>query len=114
MVGMKKVILVVAALLIGGCACHARKSGGDENVPIAGAEGDLKDVHFGFDSYQLDAAAKSVLSTNAQWLKDHPSVKTQIEGHCDERGTKDYNMALGQKRAQAVSDYERSLGVEAG
>jgi peptidoglycan-associated lipoprotein len=112
MVSLKKMAMVFAALMIGGCSCHAHKVGPAENVPVAAAEGDLKDIHFAFDSYQLDATARSLLTSDAQWLKDHSGVRVQIEGHCDERGTAEYNMALGQRRAQAALEYVRSLGVD--
>jgi peptidoglycan-associated lipoprotein len=80
---------------------------------LAGDSGPLKDVHFAFDSYELDDEARAVLRENANWLLDHPREKVEIEGHCDERGTVEYNLALGAKRARAVKDYLVSLGVAA-
>jgi peptidoglycan-associated lipoprotein len=77
------------------------------------AEGPLKNVYFEFDSYALSADARGVLKTNAEWLKANPSVSVEIEGHCDERGTTDYNLALGAKRARAALDYLVALGVSA-
>jgi peptidoglycan-associated lipoprotein len=110
-----KLLLVVSLVLaLGACSCRTKKVGsGDENLPIAGEASALKDVTFGFDSYSLDEASKGTLKANAEWLKANPSVATTIEGHCDERGTGEYNMVLGSNRARAVRDFVRSLGVEA-
>jgi peptidoglycan-associated lipoprotein len=77
------------------------------------ASSPLKDVRFGFDRYNLSDEARSTLKANAEWLKANPSAKAQIEGHCDERGTADYNLALGAKRAQAAKDYLVTLGISA-
>lgn len=84
---------------------------GDGNIPIAEPGSELKDVSFDYDSVSIDAGAKAVLRENAQWLLDNPSHKTTVEGHCDERGTSEYNLALGQRRAQAVKDFLRTSGV---
>jgi len=74
-------------------------------------EAPLKMIHFDFDRYFIREDAKPVLEENAQWLKKFPSVKILIEGHCDERGTEEYNLALGEKRAKATFDYLVSLGI---
>lgn len=79
----------------------------------APAAGPLKDVYFAFDSYDLSAEARDTLKSNGEWLKVNPAARVQIEGHCDERGTNEYNMALGAKRAQAAMDYLKTLGVAA-
>jgi peptidoglycan-associated lipoprotein len=71
----------------------------------------LKDIYFDFDSYDLRPDARATLVANANWLKANPSVSVQIEGHCDERGTEEYNLALGAKRAQAAKDYLATLGI---
>jgi peptidoglycan-associated lipoprotein len=71
----------------------------------------LKDVGFNFDSADLSETARATLKANAEWLKSNASARVQIEGHCDERGAADYNMALGAKRAQAAMDYLVTLGV---
>jgi peptidoglycan-associated lipoprotein len=71
----------------------------------------MKDVTFAFDSHELTADARQVLKGNADWLKTNPAVRVQIEGHCDERGTVEYNLALGAKRAKVVKDYLVTLGV---
>ncbi len=76
-------------------------------------ENALKEIFFAFDQYDLDTEDRSVLRANADWLKKNPSVRVEVEGHSDERGTNEYNLALGAKRAQAAKDYLISLGVSA-
>jgi peptidoglycan-associated lipoprotein len=73
----------------------------------------LSDVFFDFDQYNLTAEAKSTLEANAREMKRVGDANVTIEGHCDERGTKAYNLALGDKRAGAAKDYLVSLGVTA-
>jgi peptidoglycan-associated lipoprotein len=68
-------------------------------------------VLFGFDSYELTSNAKSVLNKQATFLSSNPSVRITIEGHCDERGTREYNLALGESRAAATRDYLVAQGV---
>jgi peptidoglycan-associated lipoprotein len=75
--------------------------------------GPLKEIHFDFDSYDLTSEARAILQANAAWLKANPSASVEIEGHCDERGTTEYNLALGAKRARAALDYMVSLGIPA-
>ena len=77
------------------------------------ASSPLQEVYFDFDSYDLRADARDVLKTNGQWLKANAVAQIQIEGHCDERGTGEYNLALGSKRAQSVKDYLVTLGTDA-
>ncbi|MGZ8466487.1 MAG: peptidoglycan-associated lipoprotein Pal, partial [Candidatus Binatia bacterium] len=77
----------------------------------AAADGPMKTIYFNFDSFTLTADARTVLGANAAWLKANPSSMVEIEGHCDERGTTEYNLALGAKRARAAMDYLISLGV---
>lgn len=81
--------------------------------PITPASSPLKDVFFDFDRYDLTADARTTLRANADWLKGNSSARIEIEGHCDERGTSEYNLALGAKRAQAARDYLGSLGIAA-
>jgi peptidoglycan-associated lipoprotein len=76
-------------------------------------DGVLKDVHFGFDSYELDASAHDVLSRNLDWLRQNSRAKIELEGHCDSRGTIEYNLALGAKRAKSVKDYLVGQGIAA-
>ena len=71
----------------------------------------LKDIYFDFDRYDLRADARDTLKANADWLQANPSATVQIEGHCDERGTTEYNLALGAKRAHAALDYIVTLGI---
>jgi len=71
----------------------------------------LEMIHFEFDKYRLLPEAKAVLEKNAEILKSHPDVKTVIEGHCDERGTAEYNLALGEKRALSARKYLIDLGI---
>jgi peptidoglycan-associated lipoprotein len=72
---------------------------------------ELKPAFFDFDKSDLTPAAREVLNANGRMLKDHPDVRIIIEGHCDERGTVQYNLALGEKRAQAARDYLKDLGI---
>ncbi len=72
----------------------------------------LKMIHFDFDKANIREDMVPILERNAEWLKKHPTVKIRIEGYCDERGTVEYNLALGEKRAKAARDYLISLGVE--
>jgi peptidoglycan-associated lipoprotein len=75
--------------------------------------GPLKDVFYDFDSYNLRADARDILRANADWLKRNPAARVEIEGHCDERGTNEYNLALGAKRAQTAKDFLATLGIGA-
>ena len=68
-------------------------------------------VFFGYDSAELDGDAKELLQAQAAWLKQYNKESIIIEGHCDERGTREYNLALGERRAQAVKNYLNGLGV---
>lgn len=129
---MAVVLMMVAAVALPGCAKKKRitdesstvsGAGGEESLNEGGSlgrykrglgpeeDGVLKDVHFAYDSYELDGSARDVLAANAEWLKENKRARTEIEGHCDERGTVEYNLALGAKRAKAVKDYLVSLGV---
>jgi peptidoglycan-associated lipoprotein len=71
-------------------------------------------MYFDFDQYDLKADARDSLKSHWGWLKNNASAQVQVEGHCDERGTGEYNLALGAKRAQAAKDYLVTLGVPAG
>jgi len=75
------------------------------------SSGPLQDILFDFDRYDLRADARDTLRANAGWLKNNPSARIEIEGHCDERGTNEYNLALGAKRAQSAKDYLATLGI---
>jgi peptidoglycan-associated lipoprotein len=75
------------------------------------AEKPLGDVNFGYDSTDLSDEARGVLQKNVEWMKKWTSTKVMVEGHADSRGTNEYNLALGERRADAVRDYLVSLGL---
>lgn len=75
--------------------------------------GILQDVHFGYDSAEIDSGARDAMSRNLSWLRDNGRAKIEIEGHADSRGTIEYNLGLGAKRAKAVKDYLITQGVAA-
>ncbi len=77
------------------------------------AQGMLRPIHFDFDKYDLRSDAVRTLGDNAGRIKEHGQFKVRVEGHCDERGTVEYNLALGEKRARAARDYLVSLGTPA-
>jgi peptidoglycan-associated lipoprotein len=70
-------------------------------------------VFFGYDRFDLSPEARSVLERQAAWLRQYPNVRLLVAGNCDERGTREYNLALGARRAAAARDYLVSLGVQA-
>ena len=83
---------------------------------VAGSQEDLivnvgDRVFFGYDSSDLDSDALELLQDQVAWLKQNSNVSVTIEGHCDERGTREYNLALGEKRAQSVKNYLIGLGI---
>jgi peptidoglycan-associated lipoprotein len=71
----------------------------------------LKDIHFDFDKYDIRPRDLETLKENASWLQKFPKAKIQIEGHCDERGTNEYNLALGERRADSTKKYLISIGI---
>ncbi|OQW33114.1 MAG: hypothetical protein A4E19_07160 [Nitrospira sp. SG-bin1] len=77
----------------------------------AAVEAGLQDVFFGYDQWTLSDAGMEALNHDAAYLKDHPGSLLKIEGHCDDRGTTDYNMILGDKRAKAARNYLAEIGV---
>jgi peptidoglycan-associated lipoprotein len=86
---------------------------------IPGSAEDLKvnvgdTVHFDYDQYAITDEDRGTLQRQAAWLAKYPSVRVTIEGHCDERGTREYNLALGARRANSVKEYLASLGVSSG
>ena len=72
----------------------------------------LQDIYFDYDKYNIRDDVKAILEKNAAWLKKNPGVKIQVEGHCDERGSNEYNLALGYRRARSARDYLVLLGVD--
>ena len=124
----KSLNVIALTLILGfsGCASKRKAPGanmdhntsgmGNESIEINGSSdlnkaGPLKTVYFAFDSSILSEDTKMILDANAEFLKGHPSIQVQIEGHSDERGGIQYNLALGERRAQSVKDYLVSLGV---
>ena len=86
--------------------------------PAAGSQNDLlvnvgDRVFFDYDKYNVSSQARQILVKQAAWMKKYPALIFTIEGHCDERGTREYNLALGQRRAAAVKEYLVALGVDA-
>ena len=72
----------------------------------------LRTVHFDFDSARIRADQAATMESNAFWLLDHPDARIIVEGHCDERGTREYNLALGERRANSVRDYMIVNGID--
>lgn len=86
----------------------------DPSVDELNRQGVLKTVYFDYDQEQLRDDARATLQSNAQWLRAHPGYKVRIEGNADDRGTIEYNLALGQRRADSVREYLGSLGTTTG
>lgn len=137
-------LLIAAALPLDGCGGNDQQVVDDVTMPDAGQEVQpevvpeestdtvpeppavqdfasmapqeygIEDVFFAFDVYTLSDEAMALLEGDARIMKEHPEIVYLIEGHCDERGTVEYNLALGEKRAAAVRDYLVSLGVPKG
>ena len=117
------VSMVAALVFAAGCSSSKPKTddGAIPNAPSAdeNLSGDsdsgkamgLQTVHFAFDSFALDSQAKQVLQGNADILKSHASVKVQIEGHCDRKGGIQYNIALGEKRANSAKKFLEDSGI---
>lgn len=79
----------------------------------AAIEAGLQDVFFGYDQWTISDSGMNALNRNAEWLKAHPGAVLKVEGHCDERGTGEYNFVLGEKRAKAARSYLVEMGVSA-
>ena len=71
----------------------------------------LRDVFFGYDSWQISEDGRQALSRNAEWLRTHPAAQLKVEGHCDERGSSTYNFVLAEKRAKVILNYLSELGI---
>ncbi len=121
----KIVSLFAAVLLVAAC-----ESGGSQDPMVSGDSSALTNtddvrpgspqdflvnvgdrVFFGYDRYDLTAAARATLERQAQWLQRYPNRRLVIEGHADERGTREYNLALGERRADTVKNYLVAVGV---
>lgn len=90
---------------------EAAKSEEGTRERAAAARAGLQPVYFDFDQAFIDAKAGDIMKTNAEWLKAHPQIKVRIEGNCDERGTIEYNQALGQRRAAGAKKYLADMGI---
>jgi peptidoglycan-associated lipoprotein len=107
----KKIAVAFAAIvLLSGCSSYSRH-GGKRVAEFEKVVGDT--VHFKFDSSALSTEDRDTLKRQAKWLGDHSSYGVTVEGHCDERGTREYNIALGERRANAVKKYLVKQGVKA-
>lgn len=119
-------VLAIFTLVLGVASCSKKTKPDDLSAPTtdadqAGGFGDsdsggamgLQTVHFPFDSFVLDDTAKKTLRGNAQTLKDHSALKIQVEGHCDQRGGIQYNIALGEKRANTAKKFLIDQGISA-
>jgi peptidoglycan-associated lipoprotein len=120
---MKKWAFVLVAATLAFSACSKKPVQEEAALPSAanadetmgdsdsGKAMGLQTVYFGYDAYTLSAEAKAVLKTNAQIMKDNPSLKIQVEGHCDQRGGIQYNIALGEKRSNGVQKFLTGQGI---
>jgi peptidoglycan-associated lipoprotein len=119
----KSLAVLSAVMLLTACetapnsksGANGSGSGGNPNA-VKGSQEDLADnvgdrVFFDTDSSSLSADAQHTLQKQSEWLKQYSAVNVTVEGHCDERGTREYNLALGERRANAVKKYLVSLGV---
>jgi peptidoglycan-associated lipoprotein len=130
---LKIVMAISAALLLAACSSKPAETGSGTStgtttstttstVPQGAQPGSVDDfktnvgdrVFFGTDRYDLTAEAQAELQKQATWLKTYPQYRFVIEGHCDERGTREYNLALGERRATAARNYLVALGIDAG
>lgn len=83
----------------------------EEANRLARERGWIRDAFFAYDASTLDAAAQEALDQSATWLRSNPQYALRIEGHCDERGTEQYNLALGDRRAETARQYLETLGI---
>lgn len=118
---------LAAVLLLVGCECEKAKtktSIAEEPAPVVQEDSSLQSdvadflrnagdrVFFGFDKSSLSEDMKATLTRQAEWLKAHPNRRVLIEGHCDERGTREYNLGLGERRADAAAKFLIEKGVD--
>ncbi len=92
-----------------GGSAYGRPVPGSQEDFVANVAADR--VFFDTDRFDIDAQDAATLRSQAQWLQHYPNVRVTIEGHCDERGTRDYNLALGERRANAAKNYLASIGI---
>lgn len=124
------ILLILLALNLTSCSTTKKSSSADESETTMGQDGGdgglnfelnadsdsgkagaLETVYFAFDSSSLSTSTRNALSSNAKLLKKNSTLNVQIEGHCDERGGVQYNLALGERRSRAVRNYLKALGV---
>jgi len=135
-IGLLVVLLMVSLALMTTSCCSkkavkptvAQEGGGQAQKSVVNEEGltkkkypgiqgefleskALKDIHFDFDKFNIKPAAADVLKKNAEFLLAHPTYKIQVEGHCDERGSVEYNLVLGERRAESAKKFLINLGV---
>jgi peptidoglycan-associated lipoprotein len=131
-------VVLVAVLAIGGCSSKKNEAGaggaggagangglGQEGMGGSSlqqlqkgslgseGEGPLSDIHFAYNESTVQPQDSDILKANADWLQKNPTAHVQIEGHCDDRGSAEYNLGLGAKRAQSAKDYLQTLGIAA-
>ena len=126
-----KLAAMAAVLVVAGCASKPKPApeapppppppssavqGPVESTVVPGRVQDFRvnvgdTVHFEYDKYTVTSEDRDVLQRQAAWLQKYPQVRVTVEGHCDERGTREYNLALGARRANAVKEYLVNLGV---
>jgi peptidoglycan-associated lipoprotein len=119
---MKKLLIVfLSVLFVFSCSKKSTTEGKHSSSDLAkygaagsdvGKAGPLRSVNFRFDKSSLTSRAKEILKKNAKWLKSNNKIKIQVEGHCDSRGTIEYNLSLGARRANTVKKYLSDLGVK--
>lgn len=117
---LKKLALVLVLVNLSACWSSGNSGAGspedydmgeESNIPMASKGGALQDINFAYDSSALTESSKQILKSNAQWLTSNKFSEVVVEGHCDERGTEEYNLALGERRAKSASDYLKTMGV---
>lgn len=121
------VLILGLSMALTGCGSSSKSSSADSSMSADSSNegldlelngdsdsskaGGLRTVFFAYDSSSLSGDARTTLESNVAFLKNNPSVEVQVEGHCDERGGVQYNLALGERRAKAVRDYMVAMGV---
>lgn len=130
-ISMKQIGVIGAIIMLGACASSANNTPIDVDTsptrssttaapqagPVAGSQEDLEAaagnrVFFGYNEWTLTPQAQSSLARQASWMKQYPETRLVIAGNCDERGTREYNLGLGKRRAEAAKAYLVSLGVD--
>ncbi|NTU58931.1 MAG: peptidoglycan-associated lipoprotein Pal [Chlorobiaceae bacterium] len=108
-------LYIPALMLLGACCCDKEVIAPPPPpppAPVAPVVAPLNDVFFNYDRSELTPSTTAQLKTNANWLAANPGRKVILEGHCDERGTNEYNMALGERRVISAKEYLVSLGID--